>query len=109
MNAANTPPPLRFESSETLTPQYTNLIRLSHSPMEFVLDFARILPGETGAKLLQRMIMSPTGAKLLMRALAENISRYESSFGDIMIPTSGHLAEELFRPPTPPDNPPEEK
>ncbi len=108
MNAANTPPPLRIESSEGLTPQYTNLVRLSHSPMEFVLDFARILPGEPGAKLLERMVMSPTGAKLLLRALAENITRFESSFGEIMVPTAGHLAEELFKPPSPPTNPPEE-
>jgi hypothetical protein len=46
--------------------------------------------------------MSPLGAKLLQRALAENLSRYETAFGEIKIPGENSLADSLFHPPTPP-------
>jgi hypothetical protein len=49
--------------------------------------------------------MAPTAAKLFLRAITENLSRYESKFGEINIPTSHSLADDLFRP----NNPPEEK
>ena len=54
-----------------------------------------------------RIVMSPLGAKLLYRALAENLAKYEAAFGEIKVPGSGSLAEHLFRPPNPPENPPE--
>jgi hypothetical protein len=46
--------------------------------------------------------MSPLGAKLLQRALAENLARYETAFGEIKIPGENTLADFLFRPTTPP-------
>jgi hypothetical protein len=70
-----------------------------------VLDFAHILPGETKATVKARVLMSPLSAKLLMRALAENLSRYESAFGEINVPTNSTLAENLFRPHQPPEPP----
>lgn len=45
MNAANQPHPLRFEPRGDVDPQYANLVRVSHSPMEMMFDFARLLPG----------------------------------------------------------------
>jgi len=46
-------------------------------------------------------------AKLLHRALGENLSRYESAFGEIRLPGDVTLADYLFRPPQqPPENPP---
>ena len=51
--------------------------------------------------------MSPLSAKLLLRALSENITRYETAFGEIIIPTTS-LADALFKPfQQPPDEPPE--
>jgi hypothetical protein len=73
--------------------------------MEMMLDFARLLPGEESARLLQRIIMSPLGAKLLLRALSENLARYETMFGEIIIPAPNHLADQLFRPPSNPPTP----
>jgi hypothetical protein len=49
--------------------------------------------------------MSPLSAKLLVRALAENLSRFESAFGEINVPTNSSLAENLFRPHQPPEPP----
>ncbi|MGN0032575.1 MAG: DUF3467 domain-containing protein [Candidatus Limimorpha sp.] len=62
---------------------YSNLAIISHSPSEFVLDFAQIVPPMQKAKVRSRVIMTPQHAKRLFRALAENINRYESNFGPI--------------------------
>lgn len=87
---------------------YVNLVRIAHSPSELVFDFAHLLPGASPAQVKSRIVMSPIGAKLLFRALAENLARYEAAFGEIKIPGDGTLAESLFRPSTPPDNPSKE-
>jgi Protein of unknown function (DUF3467) len=86
---------------------YTNLARISHSPADIVIDFAHLLPGETKASVKARVLMSPLSAKLLLRALTENLTRYESSFGEISVPVNPTLAENLFRPHPPPDPPKE--
>jgi hypothetical protein len=81
---------------------YANMVRISHSPAELVLDFARILPGSPAARVYARLVMSPIGAKLFYRALGENLSRYEASFGEIPLPGDASLANELFGPLHPP-------
>lgn len=101
MNAANNPHALQFVSVENMTTDYANLVRVAHSPLELVLDFARMLPGEEKASVFERIVMSPLGAKLLLRALQENITRYETAFGEIVLPAPTHLAEQLFKPPNP--------
>jgi hypothetical protein len=85
---------------------YANLVRISHSPSELVLDFAHLLPGSTGAKVRSQIIMSPLGAKLLLRALGENLQRYEAAFGEIKVPGEASLADYLFRPANPPESTP---
>jgi hypothetical protein len=42
--------------------------------------------------------MSPTAAKLFLGAMNENLKRYEAKFGEISLPGSHTLADELFRP-----------
>ena len=91
---------------EGTQPVYANLARISHSPADIVIDFAQILPGESTANIQSRIVMSPLSAKLLMRALNENLARYESAFGEIVVPGNNSLAENLFRP-HPPDPPKE--
>jgi len=100
--------PLPFEIPAELLPIYGNLARISHAPTEFVLDFARFLPGDTKATVSARIVMSPVGIKLLLQALTENVGRYEASFGTISLPAHGStLADTLFHPfQPPPDNPP---
>ena len=92
---------------EGTEPAYANLARISHSPADFVIDFAHILPGETTANIRSRVVMTPLSAKLLLRALNENIARYEAAFGEITVPSNSTLAESLFRPPHPPEPPKE--
>lgn len=60
---------------------YSNLAIITHSTSEFVIDFIRIMPGVPKAKVKNRILMTPEHAKRLMRALADNVSKYESQFG----------------------------
>ncbi len=86
---------------------YSNMVRISHTPAELVLDFSQVMPGKPNLQLLARVIMSPVGAKLFYRALGENLSHYEAAFGEIPLPGGGSLANDLFRAIHPPENPPE--
>ena len=62
---------------------YSNLAIITHSPTEFVLDFVSLMPGTPKAKVKSRIVMTPQHAKRLFKALAENINKYESAFGNI--------------------------
>ena len=97
-----------LEIPAELAIEYVNMVRIAHSPSELVFDFAQLLPGAGAAKISSRIVMSPLGAKLFHRALSENISRYETSFGEITVPGSKSLADTLFRHTPPTDEPPEE-
>ena len=99
-------PGLQMELPEDLAPIYSNTARISHTPFDFVLDFTRILPADTRVRVLARLVMSPVAAKLFLRALSENLARYESTFGEIVLPKGDSgLADTLFRR-TPPADPP---
>jgi len=62
---------------------YSNLVLISHSPAEFILDFTRLVPGKPKAKVYSRIIMAPQHAKSLLRALEDNIKKYETQFGEV--------------------------
>lgn len=66
--------------------EYANFAIITHSSSDFVLDFARILPGVPKAQVRSRVILAPEHAKRLLQALQENIVRYEREFGKIEIP-----------------------
>ena len=62
---------------------YSNLAIINHSSSEFVVDFVSIMPGAPKANVKSRIILTPQHAKRLVRALKDNITRFESSFGEI--------------------------
>ena len=66
--------------------EYANLAIITHSSSDFVVDFARVLPGVPKAQVKSRVILAPEHAKRLLAALQENIIRYEREFGQIKIP-----------------------
>ena len=77
--------------SLSLTPQtvngvYSNLALINHSPSEFVIDFAAMLPGLTNPTVCSRIIMAPENAKSLLLALQQNVVNYEKTFGTITMP-----------------------
>ena len=71
---------------ETALGQYANLALISHSSSDFVLDFARMLPGMSKPQVRSRVVLAPEHAKRLLQALQENIYKYEQTFGKIQIP-----------------------
>ncbi len=62
---------------------YANLTLISHSQAEFILDFARIVPGMPKAKVHSRVIMTPMALKALQANIKANIERYEATHGEI--------------------------
>ena len=66
--------------------EYGNCALITHSSSDFVLDFARVLPGVPKAQVKSRVLLAPEHAKRLLGALQENIMRYERAFGPIRIP-----------------------
>lgn len=64
---------------------YANLVIISHSTSEFVLDFATMMPGLPKAKVKNRVILAPEHAKRLLMSLQDNITRYESNVGQIKL------------------------
>lgn len=74
--------PINLEISEKAAEgAYSNLVLVAHSPSEFVIDFARILPGPPKGQVHTRIIMTPAHAKSLVATLQDNISKYERNFG----------------------------
>jgi len=67
---------------------YSNLVIVSHSNSEFVLDFVRTVPNVPKARVKARVIVTPQHAKRLMRALSDNIEKFEQQFGPIEAPGS---------------------
>ena len=66
--------------------EYANFAIITHSSSDFIIDFARVLPGVPKAQVKSRVILAPEHAKRLLGALQENIMRYEHEFGPIKIP-----------------------
>ena len=68
-------------TDEELKGRYANLVRITHTREEFILDFINMVPPQ-GA-VTARVITSPGHLKRLIRALAGNLKLYEKSFGTI--------------------------
>ena len=68
---------------EEATGTYSNLVMITHSPSEFILDFIAVMPGLPKAKVAKRMILTPDHAKRLAQALNDNIKRFEDENGPI--------------------------
>lgn len=64
---------------------YSNFVIITHSTSEFVLDFARMLPGAQKAKVFSRIIMTPQHAKALLVTLEQNVKRFEAEHGEIKL------------------------
>ena len=62
---------------------YSNLAIINHSPSEFVVDFIQVMPGVPKAKVKSRIVLTPQHAKRLMKALADNVSKFETQHGNI--------------------------
>ena len=78
--------------------EYANFAIITHSSSDFVLDFARILPGVPKAQVRSRVILAPEHAQRLLQASQETIVRYAQEFGTIQIPNQGPRTIAPFTP-----------
>ena len=77
--------------------EYANFAIITHSSSDFVIDFARVLPGVPKTQVKSRVILAPEHAKRLLGALQENIVRYEREFGPIKIPNQEPRSRDYIR------------
>jgi len=68
---------------------YANFALITHSPSEFIIDFARMMPGLAKGKIFARIVMTPQNAKALHKTLGLNLERFENSHGEIKLPGKG--------------------
>ena len=74
---------------EDLKGRYANLMSVSHTGEEFVLDFFAVTPsssGEARGTLVARVVTSPPHFKRIVAALEDNLEKYEAQFGEIEEP-----------------------
>ncbi len=64
---------------------YSNMVLISHSPSEFIIDFARVMPGAPKAKIFSRIVMTPPNAKALLETLDRNVKMYEEKHGKVKL------------------------
>ena len=91
-------PELRFDvhvPDDQAAGQYANLLNVWHTAHEFTLDFATTMPAEGAVddeggefvrvpvRVVQRVKVPPTLLFDIIRALNDNMTRYEESFGPI--------------------------
>lgn len=75
-------PPMDIKAPEgVLGGKYANMMQVTHSPEEFVLDF--ISAFAPAGELVSRLIVSPNHMKRIVRALADNVAAYERVHGVI--------------------------
>ncbi len=66
---------------EELKGRYSNLLRITHTREEFILDFINLVPPQ--GVVTARIVTSPGHLKRILRALGANLDRYEQSYGTI--------------------------
>jgi len=90
---------IQIELSEDIAQGiYSNLAVIAHSTSEFVIDFVSLLPGAPKAKVKSRIVLTPEHAKRLMHALADNVKKYESQFGEIRLQPHGFNNQPIVGP-----------
>jgi len=80
---------LEIEVGENAEGRFSNLVMVTHTPSEVILDFAVMMPGMQKPRVVSRVVLTPEHAKRFLAALVENLKRYEKRFGPITPPGSG--------------------
>ena len=72
-------------NEETSEGVYTNFVLIAHNRSEFIIDFARIMPGKPRAKVHSRVIMNPQSARLFEMSLSGALKEYEEKHSKIEV------------------------
>jgi hypothetical protein len=68
-------------TDDELKGRYSNLLRITHTREEFILDFINLVPPQ--GIVTARVVASPGHLKRILRALSVNLERYEKTYGAI--------------------------
>lgn len=68
-------------TDEILPGKYANMMQVSHTKEEFILDFMNAVPPQ--GIMNARIITSPGHLKRIIKALQENLQKYEYQYGEI--------------------------
>ena len=68
-------------SDDELKGSYSNLLRITHTREEFILDFINMVPPQ--GVVTSRIVTSPGHLKRIIKALQSNVDRYEEKHGTI--------------------------
>ena len=68
-------------ADDELKGRYSNLLRITHTREEFLLDFINLVPPQ--GIVCARIVTSPGHMKRIVKALAANLARYEEAHGTI--------------------------
>ena len=68
-------------TDDELKGRYSNLLRITHTREEFILDFINLVPPQ--GIVTARVVASPGHLKRILRALSANLERYEKTYGAI--------------------------
>jgi len=77
-------------SDEELKGRYSNLLRVTHTREEFILDFINLAPPQ--GIVTARVLSSPGHVKRIIQALQVNLAQYEKMYGvvpEAPTPTGG--------------------
>ncbi len=67
---------------EELKGRYSNLLRVTYTRDEFILDFINLIPPQ--GVVTARVVTSPGHLKRIVRALSSTLQRYEKAHGAIL-------------------------
>jgi hypothetical protein len=67
----------------TMKGVYANMMSVSHTKEEFLLDFLNIYPAQGAGIATARVIVSPGHLKRIVLAMQDNLKKYEDAHGKI--------------------------
>mgnify|MGYP001590622203 CR=1 FL=1 len=70
-------------TDDVLKGAHANMMAVSHSKEEFILDFMNVYPMHGQGIAVGRIFITPGHMKRVLKALTDNIGQYEKQFGTI--------------------------
>ena len=70
-------------SDADLKGAYSNMMQVSHTQEEFILDYFYLTPNAPVGTLASRVILSPGHFKRMVEVLGVNLKNYEKLYGQI--------------------------
>ncbi|MDY7091910.1 MAG: DUF3467 domain-containing protein [Acidobacteriota bacterium] len=68
-------------TDEELGGRYSNLLRVTHTREEFILDFINLVPPQ--GVVTARVVTSPGHLKRILKVLGSTLQRYEEAHGPV--------------------------